>query len=321
MKRFLFISLMAAFLLAACGLKQSGNRSLASDNSGVPAMGGGGVEAPYAMPMATMAPAPMEREATSGGQQPASVERLVIQNADLAIVVADVDARMKAIEAMAVEMGGYVVSSNRYQTQTGSGVEVPEAQVVVRIPAEKLDTALDTIKKDVVEVQSESRTGQDVTADYVDLQSRLKNLEATEAQLVKILESATKTEDVLNVFNQLTSIREQIELVKGQMKYYEESAALSAVSVRIIAEAGIQPIEVGGWKPQGVARDAIQSLVYFLQDFANFLIRFVLYLLPALILIGIPLYLVFLGVRAVFRKLRKPKVQPPVPPVEEEPKK
>jgi hypothetical protein len=182
--------------------------------------------------------------------------------------------------------------------------------VTIRVPSEKLDEALEAIKKDVVEVQTESRSGQDVTADYVDLQSRLKNLEATESALTNILENATKTEDVLTVFNQLTAIREQIELVKGQMKYYEESAALSAINITIVAEATIQPIEIGGWKPQGVARDAIQDLIYFLQNFVNWLIRFVLYTLPVLIVVGIPLYLVFLGVRALFRRFRKPKVKP-----------
>jgi hypothetical protein len=173
----------------------------------------------------------------------------------------------------------------------------------------------------VVEVDAESRSGQDVTADYVDQQSRLKNLEATEAQLVKIMEGATKTDDVLNVFNQLTSIREQIEVVKGQMKYYEESAAMSAISVRIIAEATIQPIEIAGWKPEGVVREAIQDLIYFFQDFVDFLIRFGLYILPALVLIGIPIYLFVLAIRAVIRKVRKPKAKLPVPPVEEEPRK
>jgi hypothetical protein len=253
----------------------------------------------------------MDRTATGNQQQ--AIERLVIQNADLAIVVADVDARMKAVEALATELGGFVVSSSKYQTYANNGKQVPEAQVTIRVPAEKLDQALDRIKADVVQVDTESRTGQDVTADYVDQLSRLKNLEATETQLLKIMESSTDSGDTLNIFNQLTSIREQIEIVKGQIKYYEQSAALSAISVRIIAEATIQPIEIAGWKPQGVARDAIQDLVYFVQDFVNFLIRAVLLILPALILIAIPLYLVFLGLRAVVRRVRKPKVRPPAP--------
>ena len=96
------------------------------------------------------------------------------------------------------------------------------------------------------------------------------------------------------------------------MKYYEELAALSAVSVRIIAEASIQPIEIAGWKPQGVVRDAIQDLVFFFQDFVDFMIRFVLLVLPALILIAIPVYLIFLAVRALVRRFRKPRMKQPV---------
>jgi len=94
--------------------------------------------------------------------------------------------------------------------------------------------------------------------------------------------------------------------LKGQIKYLEESADLSAISVRLIAEEGTQPIEIGPWKPEGAAKDAIQDLIFFFQNFVDFLIRFVLYNLPALILIGIPLYLVFLGGRALFRRFRKP---------------
>jgi len=224
-----------------------------------------------------------------------------------------VEARLKAVEALAAELGGFVVSSSKYQAYASNGTQVPEAQVTIRIPAEKLDEALSRIKADVVKVDTESRTGQDVTADYVDQLSRLKNLEATEAQLLKIMETSTDSGDTLNIFNQLTSIREQIEVVKGQIKYYEQSAALSAISVRIIAEASVQPIEIAGWKPQGVARDAIQDLIYFSQGFVDFLIRLVLLILPALVLIAIPLYLIFLGLRAVFRRVRKPKVRPPAP--------
>ena len=315
MKRLIFVSLIAALALSACvasrSLRSAGQPGVDQFFSPGKGMGGGAEEPP--MPAATQPPAAtavMDRGAV-GEQQ--AIQRLVIQNADLAIVVADVDARMKAVEALAVELGGFVVSSSRYQTYANNGTQVPEAQVVIRVPAEKLDTALDRIKADVVKVDTESRTGQDVTADYVDQLSRLKNLEATEAQLTKIMESATKTDDVMAVFNQLSSVREQIEVVKGQIKYYEQSAALSAISVRIIAEATIQPIEIAGWKPQGVARDAIQDLIYFFQGFVDFLIRFALLILPALILMGIPLYLVFLGLRAVWRRVRKPKVRPAAP--------
>ena len=237
------------------------------------------------------------------------VERIVIKNADIAIVVSDVEGRMKDIQVMAEQMGGFVVSSNLYQSYTNNYVQVPEAQVVIRVPSEKLKDALDEIKKDVVEVQGETISGQDVTAEYVDLTSRLKNLEAAEAQLDKIMQSATETTDVVTIFSQLVSYREQIEVVKGQIKYYDEAAALSAVSVRIIAEETIQPVVIGKWEPKGAALEAVQDLINFLQNFTEFAIRFVIYILPSWLVVGIPLYLIFIGARALFRKMRGNKVK------------
>lgn len=301
MKRIMPFSLIviAAIVLSACG---SMARQGASES---------GIEPMYdSAPMPMMAEAPASEEYYAGdaaqgggGVAAANVERMIIENAEITIVVADVEARMEEIQTMATTMGGFVVSSNVYKTFRNN-VEAPEATLTIRVPSESLNDALDQIKENAVEVQNETRSGQDVTAQYVDLQSRLKNLEAAERQLTDILETATETEDVVNIFNQLVYYREQIELVKGQMKYYEEAAALSAISIRIVAEATIQPIEIGGWEPQGVARDAIQDLIYFWQSFVEFLIYFFLNTVPVLITIGIPLYLVFLGVRALYRKMR-----------------
>jgi hypothetical protein len=309
MKRILPFSLIiiAALILAACASARS--ESAADKGFGV---AGGAPAAPEAPSMQEAMPSTgaVDQVTTSndGSSVPApSVERIVIQNADLAIVVSDVEGRMRNIQSLAQQMGGYVVSSNLYQSYTSDYVEVPEAQITIRVPSEKLEDALDQIKKDVVEVQSETRSGQDVTAEYVDLQSRLKNLEAAEAQLSDILEQATETEDVVNVFNQLVYYREQIELVKGQIKYYDEAAALSAINVRIIAEETVEPLVIGKWEPKGVALEAVQDLINFLKGFVEFLIRFVIYTLPVLIIIGIPLYLVFIGIRALFRKMRGSK--------------
>ena len=232
-------------------------------------------------------------------------ERLVIQNADLAIVVKDPKVRMKEINDLAKEFGGFVVSSNLYQSYTALGKEVPEATIVIRVPSERLDEALARIKEGAVDIDYENRSGQDVTSQYVDLQSQLKAKEAAEKKLLEIMDQAVKAEDVLAIYLQVQTVQTEIEQLKGQIKYLEESADLSAISVRLIAEEGTQPIEVGPWKPEGAAKAAIQDLIFFVQNFAEFLIRFVLYNLPALILIGIPLYLVFLVGRALFRRLRK----------------
>jgi hypothetical protein len=310
MKRILPFSLIiiATLILAACGSMARSEAPVEVNSYGV----GGAPLAPAseAMPVPALGVTDQFAASNNGSSVPATaVERIVIQNADLTIVVSDVEGRMKNIQVMTQQMGGFVVSSNLYQTYANSNVQVPEAQITIRVPVEKLEDALDQIKKDVVEVQNETRTGQDVTAEYVDLQSRLKNYEAAEKQLDEIMQNATETEDVVNVFNQLVYYREQIELVKGQIKYYDEAASLSAVSVRIAAEATVKPLVIGKWEPKGVALEAIQDLINFLQGFVEFLIRFVIYILPVLIVIAIPFYLVFIGMRAIFRRMRgsKPK--------------
>lgn len=315
MKKIFLISLIAAFILAACG-------GAAANQRNDYGMGGGAAPAVPQESFAEVPPMPaptygapssdMAKNAGGAGVEATSVERLVIQNSDMSVVVADPKAQMDKIAKMAKDMGGFVVSSNLYQSYTPNGETVPEATLVIRVPAEKLDEALDAIKKDAVEVQSETRSGQDVTAEYVDLQSRLKTYEDALAQLEKIMAEKTTPEEVLNVFNQMVYYREQIELIKGQMKYYEEASSLSAISLRLIAEETLQPLEIGGWEPKGVARDAIQNLIYFWQGFVDFLINFFLYTLPVLITIGIPLYLVFLLLRWVYRKTRgNKKAAPP----------
>jgi hypothetical protein len=215
---------------------------------------------------------------------------------------------MAEISKLATDLGGYVVSSNLYESYGSSGKQVPEATVVVRIPAAKLDDALAQIKEGATEVKSENRSGQDVTNIYVDLQAQLKAKEAADKKLLEIMDQATKAEDVLAIYMQIQNVETEIEQLKGQIKYYEESAALSAVSVRLIAEEGTQPIAVGPWRPEGAAKEAVQDLINFMQRFSEFLIRFVIFTLPALILIAIPLTLVFLAGRAVYRRFRKPSV-------------
>jgi len=268
--------------------------------------GGAATEAPAAVEAPALDSFAYDQSQEASYRAAQVQERLVIQNADLAIVVKDPKARMKEISDLAKEFGGFVVSSNLYQSFTALGKEVPEASIVIRVPSERLDEALARIKEGAVDIDYENRSGQDVTSQFVDLQSQLKAKEAAEKKLLEIMDQATRAEDVLAIYLQVQIVQTEIEQLKGQIKYLEESADLSAISVRLIAEDGTQPIEVGPWKPEGAAKDAIQDLIFFFQNFVDFLIRFVLYNLPALILIGIPLYLVFLAGRALFRRSRKP---------------
>jgi hypothetical protein len=317
------ISVIAIFLILGTvftSMMGGGTFSTANRQLGAPyGMGGGGgaapqesvapaAEAPPIAPSDAVSDAAKSTDFYSSGNAQAPQDRLVIQNADLAIVVKDPKARMAEIAKLATDMNGYVVSSNLFQSYTNLGKEVPEANIVIRVPAERLDEALSKIKEGAVEVQNENRSGQDVTNVYVDLQAQLKAKEAAEKKLLEIMDTATKAEDVLAIYMQVQTVQTEIEQLKGQIKYYEESAALSSISVRLIAEEGTQPITVGPWKPEGAAKAAVEDLFRFMQNFADFLIRFAIFTLPALILIAIPLFLLYLIGRAVYRRVRKPKM-------------
>lgn len=260
--------------------------------------------------------APQEYDATivdiqnqpAGGEgtDPAG-ERIVIKNASLSIAVENPAENLGAVTKLADELGGFVVSSNLYKTTLPSGLEVPQANITIRVPAERLDEALTRIKSGAGEILGETVSGQDVTREYTDLQSRLKNLEEAEAQLQAIMDEAFRTEDVINVFNQLTYYREQIEIVRGQIQYYESSAAFSAITVDILADAAVQPLTIGTWEPSGVAREAIQALINTLQGIADATIWLVLYILPVAIFLFIPLGLAWLGIKR-WRKSRRTAV-------------
>jgi hypothetical protein len=313
-KRIVFIFFALTLVLAACGSKSAApSRVLPAYDQ--PGVGGGATNESGAAPApraATDTSNPAKTIASSAAVQ----ERLIVMNVDLSIVVADPQKKMDAINQMAKDLGGYLVSMDMAQVYTQSGDTAPQGSISIRIPAVKLDAALSQIKAGVVDVQSENRSGQDVTAQYVDLQSQLTNLEQAEQDLQDIMDEAknnpgndstTKTQDVLNVYNQIVGIRGQIEQIKGQMKYIEETTSTSSINVTLIAEKTIKPIEIGGWKPQGVARDAIQALVKFLQGFVNFVIYLVLLVLPILIVVFGPIALVIWGIIALVkrRKARK----------------
>lgn len=235
----------------------------------------------------------------ASGTSDTDAARMVIQNADLAIIAEEPAQSMDEIGKMAESMGGFIVESYLYQQTLNSGAQVPHATITIRVPAEKLEDALSQIKTGAVEVESANISGQDVTSQYTDLASRLRNLEAAEAQLQVIMDEAKRTEDVLDVFNELVAIREQIEVIKGQMKYYEEAAALSKITVGITADEAVQPIQLGGWQPAGVAKEAIEALITTLQFLASAGIWVVLCVLPIGLLIGLPLFFI---VRAVIRR-------------------
>ena len=235
-----------------------------------------------------------ERGFTSGtGAVDAAVDRMVIYNADMEIAVENPEDAMKAVIKMAQDAGGFVVSSNLSRTYYDEG-SLPRATLTVRVPAGQLDSIMAAIR-DLTPVPDEdvlfeNVSGQDVTAEYTDLESRLRNLEAAEQALVELMEDAQDPEDVLNIFDELTYYRGEIEIVKGRMRYLEESAALSAISLTIIPKESLRPIEIAGWQPVGTVKDAVETLIKAGQFLVDAGIWFGIFCLPFLIPLGIGVY-------------------------------
>jgi hypothetical protein len=287
---------LLALLLAACGGGAAQEMAM---------------EAPMAAPAMDMAAEEMafdtggnagfsEREfvAESSTTTDIPTERLIIRTGNLSIVVEDTEMAMKDIATLVEANGGWVVSSNVFQYSDS----IKRGEMTVRIPSTGFDSAMDTIKSMAVEVTRESTSGEDVTEEYVDLSSRLANLEATAERVRSFLDEANNVEEALAVNQELSQLESDIEVIKGRMQYLSQSAAFSTITIDLTPDELAQPIEVGGWRPQGIAKDAVEALIDTLQFLASFLIWFVIYILPVGVLVLGPLY--FIG-RAIVRRIRR----------------
>ena len=267
-----------------------------------------------------VAPATEAPQQPSGGgsanvQSPDSqtiANRMVVRNASLTLVVDDPSAQLDAVARMAGELQGYVASSSASKYQQGVRVAM-----TLRVPAEQFEEALRRLRALASEVREEQISGQDVTAEYTDLSSRLKNLEAAEAQLREIMDNATNTEDVLSVFNQLTQIRGEIEVIKGRMQFLSQSVALATINVTMLPDALAQPVQIAGWRPEGVVKDAVEALVSILQGLVSLLIWLVIVAIPVgLVLVSPFVALILILRRRSRRKATQHPQSPPVPPTQ-----
>lgn len=262
------------------------------------------------MPLAEKAaPAPGLLEAgvavadRAAPQAAAEVERLVIYTADLVLSVDDPQQAASEVAKLAEHMGGYVVSMETYTV--GAAEAAVEATVTVRVPAERYREALARIEGLAVRVEHRSEHSQDVTEEYVDLDARLHNLRVAEAKLQEIMDQATRTEDVLRVYQELVRIREQIEVLEGRKRYLEQSSAMARITVTLRRRPAATPVSSGGWEPQGVLKEALQALLRTLQALSTALIWLVLYVLPLALLAGLVLWPFY----ALWRRRRRTRAQ------------
>jgi hypothetical protein len=215
---------------------------------------------------------------------PSVADRMIIRTGDLSLEVEDAEAALGQIRSLAASLDGFVAGTNMWQVD-----ERMRGTVTLRVPAESFDAAMEQLKDLAVEVHRENASSQDVTEEFTDLDARLRNLEATEQELLALLtevrEETRRAEDVLAVHRELTDIRGQIEQIKGRMQYLERSTALATINVELIPQEEVQIVEAG-WQPNQTLREALRALVnagQFLVDAAIWLIVFVLPVLLALL--------------------------------------
>lgn len=210
-----------------------------------------------------------------------STERLIVRTAYITLVVKEVASALEEVARMVEGMGGFVVSSSRQGKEE-------TATISFRVPQDKFAEAMEKLRAMAVRVDSESTSSQDVTEEYVDLQSRLRNLEATEKQLLELMEKATKVEDVMLVFRELASVRQQIEVTRGRMQYLERTAAMSLIQVTLRPATSPQPLVKPGWNWPEVLKAALRGLASFgqgLVSLATWMAIFSPVWLPALLLV------------------------------------
>ena len=232
----------------------------------------------------------------------ASEERMIVRTAEVALVVKDTEDTVAQIKSIVSTLGGYVVDTRLWRDE-----EQLRGSITVRVPSESLDDALSQFKALAVKVERESGSSQDVTEEYTDLDAQLRNLEATEQELLELLktvrEKTGKAEDILAVHRELTNIRGQIEQIKGRMQYLKRTSAMAAVTIELIPDVLARPIAGSGWRPSETVAGAFRALVQTLRFIADAAIWIVLYVLPVAVVVLIPVAVVWW----IWRRRRKGK--------------
>jgi len=227
--------------------------------------------------------------------------RMIVKNADVRLMVKDTDVAIDRATQIIADAGGYIVSSRVwYQDYYGNNLKY--AAVTIGIPVDEFERALVRLRDLAVRVVDEVASGDDVTEQYVDLQSQLTNLEATRARIQDFLKDAKTIDEALRINQELANIEAQIEQIKGRTNYLNDRSAYSTITINFEPEFPVltptptvtprptaTPIP---WNPGETFGEAKGTVTVLYQGIANFLIWVVVVILPlvlppALILWGL----------------------------------
>lgn len=251
---------------------------------------------PAAMPAPSVEMPPSSPEVvyqgTGAGALPSAEERMIVRTGDMSLVVDDVVDARDEIAQLAVRLDGYVVSSRIW----GEEQDI-RGNISIRVPDDKFEQALAELRGLAIRVTSESTDSRDITEEYVDLRSRLKNAEATERQYLALLEKAEKVEDILRIYDSLSRVRSEIEQIKGRMQYLERISSMSLISVHLEPATTVKPLARAGWSALEALKSAVRGIIIFGQWLGT---------AAFWVLIFIPIWGTILGI-ILWRRRRKKK--------------
>jgi hypothetical protein len=215
--------------------------------------------------------------------------RMIVKNADVRLLVKDTDVAIDRTTQIVGDAGGYIVSSRVwYQDYYGNNLKY--ASITLGVPVDEFERVLTRLRGLAVRVLDETASGDDVTDQYVDLQSQLTNLEATRERIKEFLKDAKTVDEALRVNQELANIEAQIEQIKGRMNYLNDRSAFSTITINLEPEFPVltptptstpkptaTPIP---WKPGDTFNDAKNTVTVAYQGIANFLIWVFVVILP-----------------------------------------
>lgn len=225
-------------------------------------------------------------------------EKKVIKDGNLNLKVDNADKAAEKISEIAKNNSGEVFSSNFYQTSNN----VKSGTITIKVPVASFEKTFAEVKEVAALVIRESITGQDVTEEYVDLKAQLKNRQAEEQSYIKILDRAQKISDVLEVTQQLSVVRGNIEQLQGRIKYLESQTDMSTISANLTEDENITVID--SWRPWQVVKESFSSLIKGLQGLVDFLIRLIIILIPFLLVWAVIIWAIYKAGKKIYLRMK-----------------
>jgi hypothetical protein len=215
---------------------------------------------------------------------PRSSIRMIIKNGEMTLLVADTDRALDQATGIAVNSGGYVVSS-----KTWNSGDYKSATLTMGVPSDQFEAVQRQLRALAVEVLSDTSSGQDVSDEYVDLQSRVTNLEATAMRIRELLKDAKTVDEALQVNIKLSEVESEIEQIKGRMQYLKDRSAFSTIVVNLQPDVPAPTPEA--WQPGKTIESAAKSAGNLLRGLIDGAIWLVVALGPVLIPLAIVIWL------------------------------